>query len=379
MSLADFQAFLATPGQKTDAQIVAAMAASRVSDADVARLINVPVDQVSQRANAAREQEFRNFISQPGVTQATAFSEMNRLGLNNQQVADIGGLPLAEIERRVAALQQPPTVVRPPVVVQPPTPVVQPPVLTREQEFKNFIGQPGVTQAQAFAEMSRLGLTNQQVADIGGLPLTEVENRINALTFDLPFANANQGFTQQFKNYTSIPIGAQYNPNVVGGVGSPYSQIMNQMQPVGNPYATARAGLVMGGYDPNIYARNVQADKDAAAAAAAAAAIAGNTIQSGNAGGASAGDAAAAPGGVGGNGVSGSGTGVSGIGSNYAMGGLIDSVSGQDPAGPDDGQINAQKGEYVIKKSSVKKYGQGLLDMINEGKMPAKKMKSLLG
>jgi hypothetical protein len=252
-------------------------------------------------------------------------------------------------------------------------------VLTREQEFKNFIGQPGVTQAQAFAEMSRLGLTNQQVADIGGLPLTEVENRINALTFDLPFANANQGFTQQFKNYTSIPIGAQYNPNVVGGVGSPYSQIMNQMQPVGNPYATARAGLVMGGYDPNIYARNVQADKDAAAAAAAAAAIAGNTIQSGNAGGASAGDAAAAPGGVGGNGVSGSGTGVSGIGSNYAMGGLIDSVSGQDPAGPDDGQINAQKGEYVIKKSSVKKYGKGLLDMINEGKMPAKKMKSLLG
>jgi hypothetical protein len=38
-----------------------------------------------------------------------------------------------------------------------------------------------------------------------------------------------------------------------------------------------------------------------------------------------------------------------------------------------------QLGEYVIKKSSVKKYGQGLLDMINDGKIPAKKMKSLLG
>jgi hypothetical protein len=37
------------------------------------------------------------------------------------------------------------------------------------------------------------------------------------------------------------------------------------------------------------------------------------------------------------------------------------------------------KGEYVIKKSSVNKYGRGLLDMINEGKVPAKKMKSLLG
>jgi len=36
-------------------------------------------------------------------------------------------------------------------------------------------------------------------------------------------------------------------------------------------------------------------------------------------------------------------------------------------------------GEYVVKKSSVNKYGKGLLDMINEGKMPTKKMKSLLG
>ncbi len=34
--------------------------------------------------------------------------------------------------------------------------------------------------------------------------------------------------------------------------------------------------------------------------------------------------------------------------------------------------------EYVIKKSSVNKYGRGLLDMINEGKVPAKKMKSYL-
>jgi hypothetical protein len=37
-----------------------------------------------------------------------------------------------------------------------------------------------------------------------------------------------------------------------------------------------------------------------------------------------------------------------------------------------------QRGEYVVKKSSVKKYGKGLLDMINDGKIPAKKIKSLL-
>jgi hypothetical protein len=62
----------------------------------------------------------------------------------------------------------------------------------------------------------------------------------------------------------------------------------------------------------------------------------------------------------------------------FFKGGLINQVGGADPAGPDEGQINVQKGEYVIKKSSVKKYGKGLLDMINDGKIPAKKIKSLL-
>ena len=62
-----------------------------------------------------------------------------------------------------------------------------------------------------------------------------------------------------------------------------------------------------------------------------------------------------------------------------AKGGLITSVFGPNPPGPDDGAVNLDLGEYVIKKSSVDKYGRGLLDMINEGKVPAKKMKSLLG
>ena len=66
-------------------------------------------------------------------------------------------------------------------------------------------------------------------------------------------------------------------------------------------------------------------------------------------------------------------------GGEYNMGGLVDRVGGPNPAGPDDGAGMLQLGEYVIKKSAVKKYGQGLLDMINNGKIPAKKMKSLLG
>jgi hypothetical protein len=63
---------------------------------------------------------------------------------------------------------------------------------------------------------------------------------------------------------------------------------------------------------------------------------------------------------------------------NKFYGGLITNVSGPDPAGPDEGQVNMMRGEYVIKKSAVDKYGKGLLDMINEGKVPVKKAKSLL-
>jgi hypothetical protein len=32
-----------------------------------------------------------------------------------------------------------------------------------------------------------------------------------------------------------------------------------------------------------------------------------------------------------------------------------------------------------VKKDAVNKYGKSLLDMINDGKIPASKMKSLLG
>lgn len=66
-------------------------------------------------------------------------------------------------------------------------------------------------------------------------------------------------------------------------------------------------------------------------------------------------------------------------GGEYNMGGLVNRVGGPNPAGPDDGAGMLQLGEYVIKKSAVNKYGQGLLGMINDGKIPAKKMKSLLG
>jgi hypothetical protein len=170
-----------------------------------------------------------------------------------------------------------------------------------------------------------------------------------------PFANATQGFAQNFRNYQSIPIGAQYNPNVVGGTGSPYSQIMAQMRPVGNPYAGVIANQAMGGYNPALYDQ-LLTNEVAKSAPNLVPTTAQQDIQNQL-------------------GMEQSSTG------GMAKGGMVHGglMFGMNPPGPDDGAVNLDMGEYVIKKSSVNKYGRGLLDMINEGKVPAKKLKSLLG
>ena len=229
--------------------------------------------------------------------------------------------------------------------------------------FSNWLkSTPGLTDQQIAAEMNRLGISNTQVADLTGVGLNDVNTRFNAVA---PFSNATQGFAQNFNNYQSIPIGAQYNPGVTAGGASPYSQVMSQMRPVGNPYAGVVGNLSMGGYNPGLY--DQIAATNAAKAAAAAAATGNTVVESG-------GDGPSGPDG-GGTGA-GAGTGNAMAKGGYVHGGLM---FGPNPKGPDDGAVNLDIGEYVIKKSSVNKYGRGLLDMINEGKVPAKKMKSLLG
>jgi len=191
----------------------------------------------------------------------------------------------------------------------------------------------------------------------------------------LPFANATQGFAQNFQNYQSIAPGAQYNPAVMPGGASPYSLIMGQMQPMGNPYAGVVAGQAMGGYNPGLY------DQIAAANVARAAAANTGVTLADYYGGGGDGNSTAAGEGPGGNSGGGEGNGATAgeAGAGYAMGGMVNGLFGMNPPGPDDGAGYLDRGEYVIKKSAVNKYGRGLLDMINEGKVPAKKMKSLLG
>jgi len=225
-----------------------------------------------------------------------------------------------------------------------------------EQDLVTTQNEAALELQQRNAELARLAAL-QKTGGTGTGLLGPTGNM--SITGTTPFANATQGFAQNFANYQSIPIGAQYNPNVVGGTGSPYSQVMGQMQPVGNPYAGVVAGQAMGVYNPGLYDQIAAANWANTEAARLAT---GNTIIE------SGGDGNATDGGV--------GESVSG---NYNKGGMVDGLFGMNPPGPDDGAGYLDRGEYVIKKSSVNKYGRGLLDMINEGKVPAKKLKSLLG
>ena len=183
---------------------------------------------------------------------------------------------------------------------------------------------------QAYKPFQNIGLLSQsqmQPQSMGAQPVTNYQP---------------QSLAQNFQNYMGIPIGAQYNPAVTAGGASPYSQIRAISPQMVNPYAGVVANTAMGGYNPMLY-ENLRVANAAAVPESA-----------------------------------GDGTGV---GTGMAKGGYVHGglMSGPNPPGPDDGAVNLDIGEYVIKKSSVDKYGKGLLDMINEGKVPAKKMKSLLG
>ena len=71
-----------------------------------------------------------------------------------------------------------------------------------------------------------------------------------------------------------------------------------------------------------------------------------------------------------------------GLGAGYDKfkGGLITprNIRGPNPPGPDDGNTNIDIGEYVIRKSAVKKYGSNIFEQINAGRIPAQRLKSLL-
>jgi len=369
-------AYLQTPGL-SDAAIANEINRIGISAQEVSALTGVPAATVQQRLTAATpvatttrtkptfatqaETGLYDYLQTPNLTDAQIAAEVIRLGLNAEQISSMTGVPVGQVQSRLSPYL-PKTVVKT-------TNTTATTNTNNYDVFANWLKTtPNLTDTQIAAEMNRLGITTGQVSQITGMPGTDIENRFRATT---PFAGATQGFAQNFNNYQSIPIGAQYNPFAVGGSGSPYAQIMGQMRPVGNPYQNVVGNLPMGGYNPGLYDQIAAANAAKAAAAATAAATAAGVDLSGSGGS----DSGGGGGGGGGTGA-GAGTGNAMAKGGYVHGGLM---FGPNPEGPDDGAVNLDIGEYVIKKSSVNKYGRGLLDMINEGKVPAKKMKSLLG
>jgi hypothetical protein len=293
----------------------------------------------------------------------------------------------------------PPAVVNPPVVTPPvvTTPVVKPPVVTPpvvkppvttpatntalnaqlEKAYKDgdiallnsLLAQNQVTSAQA-----------KNMFNLTDADLSWIQNNAGGKFYTPPTATpgANMGIGGSFANFQSIPIGAQYNPAVTAGGASPYSQIMGQMKPFQNPYQNFVANTPMGGYDPGLYDKIEAANLAKAQAEAEIARLGGTPVYGSDANGGDTAGIGSQGGDSAGNTGGGPGTGADGDAA-FANGGMVRSLLGPNPQGPDDGLGYLDKGEYVVKKSAVNKYGRGLLDMINEGKVPAKKMKSLLG
>ena len=278
-----------------------------------------------------------------GLTDAQIESGMNQWGISAADLARATGVTPESVQARLDAAT--PTTAAEIAYNK----AAMDELAMREAQNQQQIG----TNQKAYEEQQRLN----NLASAEQQRLNELANQQQIATNQKAYegyqanqarlAGPSQGFAQNFANYQAIKPGAQFDPSLTGGA-SPYSLIMGQMKPFSNPYANMPVNTPLGGYDPALYERINAANLAKAAEETAATTAAQNTQQEST---------------------------------GLAKGGMVHGglMFGMNPPGPDDGAVNLDMGEYVIKKSAVNKYGRGLLDMINEGKVPAKKMKSLLG
>jgi len=126
-------------------------------------------------------------------------------------------------------------------------------------------------------------------------------------------------------------------------------------------------------FQGSAYSPAVAAAADKAAADKAAADLLGLGLGLGGYGGGSDAPGANA------DGYGGGDAGFGGGSQAFNQGGMVNmKPQMNNPPGPDDGYAALQNGEFVIKKSAVQKYGENILEKINAGKIPAKRLKSLL-
>lgn len=318
---------------------------------------------LSQGMTAAQYYQniFDFYKKNSGLSDSMLRTEMDRLGISPQDVATATGVDVAGVLARYNAAKA--------------TTAAE--IAAQQKAQADLAARQGQWAEQQKANETAWAAQQAKNAADWAAQQKLMQNAQNA------YANAPLTLGQKFGNYESIPIGAQYNPAVTPGGVSPYSMVMGQTTPFQNPYANFVPGTPLGGYNPNLYNQIAVNNANAAAAKAAAETKAANDalMMNASAGGAGNGGDTAGIGSQGGDAAGntggGPGTGAEGDAA-FAKGGMVRSLLGPDPEGPDDGLGYLDKGEYVIKRSAVNKYGRGLLDMINEGKVPAKKIRSLL-
>jgi hypothetical protein len=352
-----------TAADKAAADKAAADAAAKAAGTNSAGLAYALSQGMTQQQYYKNIFDF--YSKNSGLSDSMLRSEMDRLGISPQDVAAATGVTVDSVLARYNAAKA--------------TTAAE--IAAQQKAQADLAARQGQWSEQQKANETAWAAQQAKNAADWAAQQKLTQNAQNA------YANAPMTLGQKFGSYESIPIGAQYNPAVTPGGVSPYSMVMGQMTPFQNPYANFVPGTALGGYNPNLYsdiaANNAKAAADKAAMDARAANNSLLMTGGGDDGGAAAAAAAAASAADSAAASAASATGTApgsdgSPGSGAAMGGLITSVWGENPPGPDDGAKYLDIGEYVIRKSSVNKYGRGLLDMINEGKVPAKKIKSLL-
>ena len=68
-------------------------------------------------------------------------------------------------------------------------------------------------------------------------------------------------------------------------------------------------------------------------------------------------------------------------GDAFAHGGLVtaDHLTGRDPAGPDEGSIKVESGEFVVNKTAAEHYGTDFFRRLNERNIPKRQLRGLYG
>ena len=133
---------------------------------------------------ATNTEQLLAYLQTPGLTDTQIANEVNRLGVSAAQVSQLTGVPVAEVQSRLAA---PTNTVGRTVTADDmaggggggaTTPTFG---TSQETALYNFLQTPGLSDKQIAAEVNRLGLKADQISKMTGVPVNEINARLNLI------------------------------------------------------------------------------------------------------------------------------------------------------------------------------------------------------